>query len=73
MDVTGLNMAQTQQAPAVIEVGPDDLPLHCPMPGMPLWSAHPRVFLDIAQTGMILCPYCGTQYQLRPGSVIHGH
>jgi len=73
MDVTDLTMTQTQHATVVIEVGPDDLPLHCPTPSMALWSAHPRVFLDIAHTGTILCPYCGTRYQLRPGSVIHGH
>ncbi len=29
---------------------------------MPLWSSHPRVFLDIAETGEAMCPYCGTRY-----------
>jgi uncharacterized Zn-finger protein len=39
-----------------IEVGPADLPLHCPMPDMVLWNAHPRVFLPVANTGESLCP-----------------
>ena len=34
-----------------IEVGADDLPLHCPLPGSPLWARHPRVFLDVTKTG----------------------
>jgi uncharacterized Zn-finger protein len=47
---------------ATIEVTAHDLPLHCPMPDAPLWSRHPRVFLDVAQTGDVFCPYCGTHY-----------
>jgi uncharacterized Zn-finger protein len=34
---------------------------------MPLWSSHPRVFLDIADEGEAKCPYCGTIYILRGG------
>ena len=30
-----------------------------------LFSSHPRVFLDITQTGMVSCPYCGTTYKLK--------
>lgn len=56
-----------------IEVGAKDLPLHCPMPSMLLWNAHPRVFLDIERTGEALCPYCGTRYTLKPGSTRHAH
>jgi len=48
-----------------IEVNPADLPLHCPLPSMKLWNTHPRVFLAIATTGEVLCPYCGTRYKLR--------
>lgn len=48
-----------------IEVSADDLPLHCPMPSMLLWNAHPRVFLPVEQTGEALCPYCGTRYVLK--------
>ena len=50
-----------------IEVTAQDLPLHCPMPSMKLWDAHPRVYLPIEETGESLCPYCGTQYVLRGG------
>jgi uncharacterized Zn-finger protein len=50
-----------------IEVTPGDLPLHCPMPSMMLWSAHPRVYLPIQKTGEALCPYCGTKYVLAGG------
>ncbi|MBB5192576.1 putative Zn-finger protein [Silvimonas terrae] len=57
----------------VIEVGAADLPLHCPMPDMMKWNAHPRVFLPIDRTGEALCPYCGTQYRLKAGEVISGH
>jgi uncharacterized Zn-finger protein len=49
-----------------------DLPLHCPMPGAPLWSQHPRVFLDVAKAGEALCPYCGTRYVYK-GAPVKGH
>ena len=42
-----------------IEITVDDLPLHCPMPSMILWNAHPRVYMPIQKTGEALCPYCG--------------
>lgn len=48
------------------EVGPDDLPLSCPMPQMALWNSHPRVYLPIEETGWAKCPYCGAEYTLRP-------
>ena len=51
-----------------IEVTAADLPLHCPMPSMLVWNAHPRVFLPIEKTGEELCPYCGTRYTLKGGS-----
>ena len=51
----------------VVEVTAKDLPLHCPNPAMPLWSSHPRVFLDVAAAGEAMCPYCGTRYRLRGG------
>ena len=44
-----------------------DLPLHCPPKSAPLWSQHPRVFLDVEDTGEILCPYCSTLYVLEGG------
>ena len=50
-----------------------DLPVFCPNPAMPLWSSHPRVFLDLAETGEAMCPYCGTQYRLEGGPRQGGH
>jgi uncharacterized Zn-finger protein len=35
---------------------------------MPLWSWHPRVYLDVAPTGKAMCPYCGTRYELEGGA-----
>jgi uncharacterized Zn-finger protein len=54
-----------------IEVTAADLPLHCPMPSMILWNAHPRVYLPIEKTGEALCPYCGTMYTLAGGAGGH--
>ena len=47
------------------EVTRADLPLHCPMPGMSLWDAHPRVFIPVEETGTATCPYCGAEYTLK--------
>jgi uncharacterized Zn-finger protein len=58
--------------PREIEVTEKDLPLHCPTADAPLWSRHPRVFLDVTQSGHVLCPYCGTKYVFK-GSVPKGH
>jgi len=35
-------MADTRKE---VEVSEKDLPFHCPMPGAPLWSRHPRFIL----------------------------
>ena len=59
-------MADTPALDA-IPIAPADLPAYCPNPQMPLWSSHPRVFLDIAETGTAICPYCGTRYRLVGG------
>lgn len=58
--------------PREVEVTQKDLPLHCPMPSAPLWSRHPRVFLDVTATGQTLCPYCGTKYTFK-GAAPKGH
>lgn len=45
----------------------------CPNPKMPLWSNHPRVFIDVVTTGEGKCPYCGTVYRLKAGEHVHAH
>lgn len=42
-----------------------DLPLSCPMPQMPLWNSHPRVYLPIEDIGWAICPYCAAEYTLQ--------
>ena len=56
-----------------VTVSEKDLPLHCPPTNAPLWKLHPRVYLEIAETGNITCPYCGTYYELAPGVKIPVH
>ena len=65
-DVKGLNINYT-------EVTTKDLPLHCPTATVAAWSSHPRVFLDVAATGYVACPYCGTKYKLKEGEVVGHH
>lgn len=45
----------------------------CPNPKMPLWSGHPKVFIDVTTTGEGRCPYCGTVYRLKAGEKVHAH
>ena len=66
-----MTMAGVKDSAEVV-VRARDLPVHCPNPAMPLWSSHPRVFLDVAATGTASCPYCGTQYRLE-GPAPKGH
>jgi len=65
-------MPASTEAP-VVEVTAKDLPVYCPNPAMPLWSSHPRVFLDFEAGGEAMCPYCGTRYRLGggPGKTAH--
>ena len=48
----------------LVEIIPDDLPLHCPLPSMSLWNSHPRVYLPIEATAKAKCPYCSTDFVL---------
>ncbi|VVE43485.1 zinc-finger domain-containing protein [Pandoraea fibrosis] len=64
-------MSEVKQMP-VVEVGAEDLPVHCPNPKMEAWSAHPRVFIDVTH-GEAACPYCGTRYRVKAGVVLKGH
>jgi uncharacterized Zn-finger protein len=45
----------------------------CPNPRMPLWSNHPKVFIDVATVGQGRCPYCGTVYRLKAGEHVPAH
>jgi uncharacterized Zn-finger protein len=62
---------------ALVEVTAKDVQgpgvVFCPNPKMPLWSNHPRVFLDVASAGEAMCPYCGTVYRLKAGEVLGSH
>ena len=58
-------------APVIVQ--PSELPAFCPNPAMPLWSSHPRVFLDIVDEGEAMCPYCGTRYVLAGGPRLGAH
>ena len=64
-------------APATVEVTAKDMAgpgaVFCPSPKMPLWSGHPRVFIDVGTTGEGKCPYCGTVYKLKAGEVVGSH
>jgi len=61
---------------AVVELVASDLigpgVVFCPNPRMPLWSTHPKVFIDVATQGEGRCPYCGTVYRLKAGEKAHG-
>jgi uncharacterized Zn-finger protein len=58
------SLASSDQA-ASLRVSQSDLPVFCPNPRMPLWSSHPKVFLELNDEGVAKCPYCGTRYQLQ--------
>jgi len=62
---------------AKVQVSAKDLQgpgvVYCPNPKMPLWSNHPKVFIDVVTTGEGKCPYCGTVYQLKAGQRVHAH
>ena len=73
-------MSTATRKEAVVELVARDLNanggIFCPSPkaDMKLWNSHPRVFLDIAQSGGAKCPYCGTVYQLKEGEHVgSGH
>jgi uncharacterized Zn-finger protein len=64
-----------RQPPSIVEVLASDLQgqgvIFCPNPKMPLWSNHPRIFIDVATAGEGRCPYCGTVYRLKAGEQVH--
>jgi uncharacterized Zn-finger protein len=64
---------------AVIELLAKDLNhqggVFCPSPAaqMQTWNTHPKVYLDVAHTGQVKCPYCGTVYKLKDGEHFDSH
>ena len=60
------------QEPVVL-VKAQDLPVFCPNPAMPLWSSHPRVYLELDPRGETRCPYCSTLYRLEGGAPASAH
>lgn len=70
-------MSDTSTA-SIVEVTAAELEgpgvVFCPNPKMPLWSGHPRVYIDLSHTGKGRCAYCGTTYQLKAGEKLpSGH
>ena len=71
-------MSTAPRKEAVVELVARDLNanggIFCPSPraDMKLWNSHPRIYLDIAQSGAAKCPYCGTVYKLREGEHVGG-
>lgn len=66
-------MSEMKSSGPVVELGANDLPAYCPNPAMPLWSSHPKVFLDLSHGHNVKCPYCGTAYGLKAGTVLKAH
>ncbi|MAJ91852.1 MAG: hypothetical protein CMF40_06665 [Legionellales bacterium] len=48
----------------VVNIKLNQLPLHCPLPDINLWSQHPKIYLPINSSNKAKCPYCGTEYIL---------
>ena len=71
-------MSTPTRKEAVVELVAKDLNtnggIFCPSPraDMKLWNTHPRVYLDVAQSGAAKCPYCGTVYKLKEGEHFGG-
>ncbi|WP_269901394.1 zinc-finger domain-containing protein [Paenalcaligenes faecalis] len=59
-----MSATHTQKTFETITVNASDLPVHCPGPNSPLWSMHPRVYIEIEKNGTASCPYCSATYQL---------
>ena len=74
MSAPGMSASSSK---SLVEVSAKDLQgpgvVFCPNPKMPLWSNHPKVYLDVVTTGEGKCPYCGTVYQLKAGEKVHSH
>ncbi|MBW0454590.1 MAG: zinc-finger domain-containing protein [Candidatus Kinetoplastibacterium crithidii] len=38
--------------------------LSCPDHETEIWNMHPRIFLDLTNKKITICPYCGAKYQI---------
>ena len=71
-------MSTAQRKEAVVELAAKDLNgnggIFCPSPkaDMKIWNSHPKVYLDVAASGAVKCPYCGTVYKLKEGEHFGG-
>jgi len=43
----------------------ENKPVVCPPPDERIWDAHPRVYLNLDESGHVNCPYCGTAFILK--------
>lgn len=59
-----MNMATTMQPVETIEV--TEQHVACDGGGGAL--GHPRVFLNLGADGKVECPYCGRNFQMKPGA-----
>lgn len=57
----------------IILIGAEDLPLYCPGPKAPLWSMHPRIYIEVVKNKIARCQYCSARYQLRDDEKIPDH
>lgn len=46
----------------MIIVAADTKRVHCPPNNYPLWSQHPRVYIDLSKVDEAECPYCGNRF-----------
>ena len=66
-------MSEVKHSTGAVELDGKDLPAFCPNPAMPIWSSHPRVYLDFASNLEAKCPYCSTVFRLKPVAAVNRH
>ncbi len=66
-------MTKPNQSTSYVELDGKDLPAYCPNPNMPIWSSHPRVYIPVDDNLSAQCPYCGTVYKVKSGTMTKGH
>lgn len=58
-------MSQPACTALTVNLTEADLPVSCPPRDDRIWDAHPRVYLSLNENGWVVCPYCGTRYELK--------